>query len=195
MSRIHRYAKVNNKCINYYDKNKESSYLKYCDVNNLFGWAMSQKLPVNKFEWIEDTAQFNEDFLKNYSKESCDGYFLEVDVQYLEKLYELHNGLPFLRERIKTDNFKKLVTNLHDKIECIIHIKNLKQSLKDFFKLMNNADLGKIMENFRKNRNIKLVATERKRNYLVSEPNFHTTKFFTKKLLAIKIRKNSNIHA
>ena len=60
---------------------------------------------------------------------------------------------------------------------------------KDFFKLMNNAVFGKTMENVRKHRNIKLVTTERRRNYLVSEPNFHTTKFFTEDLLAIEMRK------
>ena len=46
---------------------------------------MSQMLPVNNFEWIKDTSQFNEDFIKNYNKEHYEGYFLEVDVQYLEK--------------------------------------------------------------------------------------------------------------
>ena len=61
---IHRYAKTNNKYMKDYDKNKESSYLKYWDVNNLYGSAVSQKLPVNYFEWIEDTFQFNEDFVK-----------------------------------------------------------------------------------------------------------------------------------
>ena len=53
-----------------YDKNKESSYLKYWDVNNLYGRTSSQKYPVNKFEWIEETSQFNEDFIKNYNEES-----------------------------------------------------------------------------------------------------------------------------
>ena len=64
-----------------YDKNKESSYLQYLNVNNLFGQAMSQKLPVKIFEQIENTAQFNEDFIKKYNEESDEEYFLEVDVQ------------------------------------------------------------------------------------------------------------------
>ena len=58
-----------------YDKNKESSYLKYWDVNNLYGCKMSQKLPVNKFEWIEDTSIFNKYFIKNYNTESNEGFF------------------------------------------------------------------------------------------------------------------------
>ena len=78
-----------------YDKNKESPYIQYWDLNNLYGWTMSQKLPVNNFEWIKDTSQFNEDFIKNYNEESDEGYFLEVDVQYLENLHEFHNDLPF----------------------------------------------------------------------------------------------------
>ena len=85
-----------------YDKNKDSSYLQYWDVNNLYGWAMSQKLPVNIFEWIKDT-QFNEDFIKNYSEESGEGYFFEVDIQYPKKLHELHNDLPFSPEMMKIE--------------------------------------------------------------------------------------------
>ena len=50
---------------------------------------MSQKLPVHNFEWIEDTSQFNEVFIKNYNEESDERYFLEVDIQYPEKLHEL----------------------------------------------------------------------------------------------------------
>ena len=45
-------------------KKKETSYIQYWDVNNSYGWAMSQKLPVNNFEWIKDISKFNEDFIK-----------------------------------------------------------------------------------------------------------------------------------
>ena len=90
---------------------------------------MSQKLLVNNFEWVKDTPQFNEDFIKNYNEESNDGYFLEVEVQYLEKLPELHNDLTFLSERMKIEKVEKLVANLDDKTEYVIHIINLKQAL------------------------------------------------------------------
>ena len=112
-----------------FDKNKESSYLKYWDVNKLHGRAMSQKLPVNNFEWIEDTSQFNEDFTKNDNEESDEGYFLEVDVQYSKKLHKFHNALPFLPQRMKIEKVEKLVTNLHDKNEYVICTRNFKQPL------------------------------------------------------------------
>ena len=60
---------------------------------------------------------------------------------------------------------------------------------KNFFKLMNNAASGKTKENLRKHRNIKLVTAERRINYLVLEPNYHTAKFFTENLLAIQMKK------
>ena len=90
---------------------------------------MLQKLPVHNFESIKDNYQFNEDLIKNENKESDEGYFLEVDVQYLEKLHEVHNDLPFLPERMKIEKVEKLVANLHDKTEYVIHIRNLKQAL------------------------------------------------------------------
>ena len=125
---VYRYARDNNKYMKDYDKNKESSYIQYWDVNNPYGWAMSQKLPVYKFEWIKDTSQFNEDFIKTYNKERDEGYFFEVHVQYLEKLHKLHD-LPFLPERMKIEKVEKLVANLHDKTDYVIHVRNLKQAL------------------------------------------------------------------
>ena len=127
---------------------------------------------------------------------------------------------------MKIEKVEKLVTNLQDKIEYVIHIRNLKKALnhglilkkvqrvikfnqkawlkpyihmntklkqkekkieKDCFKLMNNAVFGKTMENVRKHRDIKLIATERRRNHLISEPNYDTTKFFTENLLTIEM--------
>ena len=61
-------------------KIKKLSYLQYWDVNSLYGWAISQKFPVNNFGSIEDASQFNEDFMENYNEESDEGYFLEVHV-------------------------------------------------------------------------------------------------------------------
>ena len=74
---------------------------------------MSQKFPVNNFEWIWDTSQFNEDLIKSYKEDSDEGYFLEGNVQYSNKLVE------------------KLAVNLHDKTEYVIHIRNSKQTLND----------------------------------------------------------------
>ena len=66
---IHRYAKANNNYMKDYDKNNELSYLKYRDINNLYGWAMKQKLAANGFEQIEYTSQFNEDSIQSYNEE------------------------------------------------------------------------------------------------------------------------------
>ena len=73
--------------------------------------------------------QFNEGFIKNYNEESNQGYFLEVDVKYIEKVHKLHNYLPFLPERTKTEKVEKLIANLYDKRGYVIHIANLKQVL------------------------------------------------------------------
>ena len=97
-----------------YDKNKESSYLRYWGINNLYRWAMSQRLPVDGFNWVEETSQFNEDLMKSYNEDSDIVYLIEVDVQYPEKFYELRNDLIFLQKRIKIKNLEKLAANLHN---------------------------------------------------------------------------------
>ena len=83
---IHRHAKANIKYMNIYDKNEESSYIQYLDVNNLYGWAMSQKLPVNGFKLVKDISKINEEFIRNYDKNNDKGYILEVDVKYPKKI-------------------------------------------------------------------------------------------------------------
>ena len=77
---------------------------------NLYGWAMSQKLPVNGFMWYDDyLSDFNEDFIKDYSEDGDKRYFLEVDVEYPEELWSSHKDLPFLAERGKLEKVEKLI--------------------------------------------------------------------------------------
>ena len=190
---------------------------------------MSQKLPVNGFEWGEDLLKFNASFLKNYDENSDKGYILEVDVEYPKNLRKLHSDLPFLPERMKINKCNKLVCTVQDKENYVVHIRALKQALnhglilkkvhrviqfnqeawlkpyidmntelrkeaknefeKDFFKLMNNSVFGETMENVRNHRDVKIVKTNEKRNKLVSEPNYHTTKHISENLLTKEMKK------
>ena len=126
---IHRYAKANTKYMENYNKNIELSYLMYLNANNLYGWAMSQKLPGNGFEWVEVLSKFVDRFIKNYDENGDKGYFLEADVEYLKNVFNIHSDLPFLPERKKIEKCKKLVCNIHDKESYVVHIRALKQAL------------------------------------------------------------------
>ena len=133
---VHRYAKGNNEYMKNYDKSKESSYIQYFDANNLYGAAMSEKLPINGFKWVNDISGINKKFVKSYDKKNSDkGYILEVDVDYPSKLHKLHSDMPFLPEKMKIDKTQKLVCNLHDKKKYLVHISILKQALNHGLKL------------------------------------------------------------
>ena len=134
---IHRYAKANNKYMKNYNNNEESSYIQYLDANNLYGWAISKKLPVNGFKWL-DNNKINEEFIKNYNENDKKGYILEVDVKYPKKLHDLRSDLPFLPERMEINKCKKLVCNLYDKKNYVAHIKSLKQALNHGLKSKKN---------------------------------------------------------
>ena len=112
-----------------YNKDEEESFLQYDDANNLYGWEMSQKLPVDGFELEVYTSKFNEDFIKNYDEYSNNGYMLTVDVEYPKYFHDLHGDLPSLPERIKINKCSKLVCNLYDKNNYVVHIRTLKQTL------------------------------------------------------------------
>ena len=94
--------------MNNHDKRKMISYLMYLDANNLYGWAMSQKLPADGFKWIKDLFQFNERFIKNYDENSNKAYFLEVNVECPKNLFDLHKDLPFLPKRKTIEKAKKI---------------------------------------------------------------------------------------
>ena len=132
---IHRYAKAKNKYMQNYNNNEESSYIQYLDANNIYGWAMSKKFPVNGFKWLdtsETSNKTNEDFIKNYDEK---GYILEVDVKYPKRLHDLHSDLPFLSELMEVNKCKKLVCNLFDKKKYVAQINTLKQALNHGLKL------------------------------------------------------------
>ena len=127
---IHRHAKANNKYMKNYNKDVISSYLRYLDADNLYGWAMSQKHPINGFNWVKKSrlSTFNERFIKNYSESSDIGYFIKVDIDYPKELFNLHKDLPFLQEK-KVDKCEKLVCSTQDKEKYVPHIRALKQAL------------------------------------------------------------------
>ena len=77
----------------------------------------------------KDILKFNEDFIKNYDEVSDKGYILEVDVEYPKSLHDFHSDLPFLPERMKINKCSKLVYNLYDKNNYVVHIRSLKQAL------------------------------------------------------------------
>ena len=167
---IQRYAKANNKYMKNYNINEESSYIQYLDANNLYGWAMSKKLPTNGFKWIDnnETAKhiINEDFIKNYNENNDKGYILEVDVKYPKRLHELHSDLPFLSERMEVNKVIKFNQEawLKPYIDMNTELRKAAKNdfEKDLFQLMNNSVFGKTIENIRKHRDIKLETTDKK---------------------------------
>ena len=111
---VTRYAKANNKYMKDLDNpNEESEYLQYLNANNLYGWAVVQKLPTHGFLWKE-AEDFNSEKINELVKKDNSGYLLEVDVEYPKNMHKNHNELPFLAERMKIGKVKKVVPNLKD---------------------------------------------------------------------------------
>ena len=113
-----RLGTLNNKYMgDLFDQSKESTYIQYLDANNLYGWAMSKPLPTHGFEWMSESN------LEQWKSMPC---ILEVDLDYPESLHDEHNDYPLAPERITIDKVDKLVPNLNDKKNYVIHYENLK---------------------------------------------------------------------
>ena len=128
-----RYAKANNPYMDggagascEYDSDKPTKYIPYLDANNLYGWAMSKKLPVSDFKWM------NVDELNNWEEVPC---VLEVDLEYPQEFHDWHNDYPLAPERMKIDGVEKLVPNLYDKEKYIVHHETLKKYMELGLKL------------------------------------------------------------
>ena len=153
------YKKVeaNNKYMNEtYDENKPSSFISYFDANNLYGLAMTKKLPYDNFKW--DYSFLTDKKILNYDEDSDEGYILEVDLQYPEQLHDLHKDYPLAPEimsvsedmlskhqkelhykyygkEAKDEDTKKLILSLMDKKKYVLHISALKFYLQHGLKL------------------------------------------------------------
>ena len=139
-----RYCKANNKFVKGYDENKDSTFITYWDVNNLYGWAMIQYLRYYNFEWISEEEISGVDF-DLVNKDSNKGYILEVDLEYPDYLHDLHNDYPLAPEKLKVSSdmlssycssiarvygirvgeVNKLIPNLRGKENYIVHYRDL----------------------------------------------------------------------
>ena len=158
-----RYGKANNKYMKDYNKKEASKYLMYVDANNLYGWAMSQKLPVHSFKWMSNKEIeniFNNQIVQVWKKTPC---ILEVDLEYPEELHDLHNDYPLCPERVECDKgVKKLIPNLRHKNNYVVHYKTLMQYLS----------LG--MELKKIHRGIKFIESDFLKPYIDKNTNLRT---------------------
>ena len=129
---VRKYASANNEYMgDRFDPKFESSYLQYLDANNLYGWAMSQPLQAGGFKWVD----VNHNEISELATRTDKGYVLEVDISYPKELHNSHNDLPFMCERMEINRVEKLVPNLRDKKNYVIHIQALNQVLKHGLRL------------------------------------------------------------
>ncbi|XP_072383783.1 uncharacterized protein [Diabrotica undecimpunctata] len=133
-----RYSEANNKYISSYDPTRPSKYILYLDVNNLYGWAMSEALPIGGFKWIEDVTKFGVGNLPeghidimSIQDDAKEGYFFQVDLEYPRELHDKHKDFPFAAEHRIPPGSKlpKLIPTLYHKTKYIMHYRNLKQAL------------------------------------------------------------------
>lgn len=128
-----RHACANNKYMKNFNPADPSSFLMYLDANNLYGYAMMQSLPLNKFEWCTD-KDFDREKILALDDDADHGYIFEVDLDYPVELHDKHNDYPFCAEKIKVPgskgNIKKLLLTLTNKRNYVVHYTMLKMALQ-----------------------------------------------------------------
>lgn len=126
----HRYSEANNKYMEDYDPMKPKKFIAHLDINNLYGWAMKQYLPLCEHKWhIKNDANVKE--VLEAADDSEFGYFIEVDLSYPKKLHDLHSDYPMCPEQKIPPNskHKKLLLTLNDKVRHVLHYRTLQQAL------------------------------------------------------------------
>ena len=98
----HRHSKANNKYLKDFDSTQPSKYILYLDANNLYGWAMNQKLAVGDYKW-ENVEQWNKERIMNITDEDERGYIFEVDLEYSKDIHDKHNLYPLCPEKKSQD--------------------------------------------------------------------------------------------
>ena len=134
---VRKYTLANNKYMgDRFNPNEDTTYLQYLDANNLYGWTMSQPLPTGGFKWVD----VNHNEISELATRTDKGYLLEVDVGCPKELHNQHNDLPFMCERMEINGVEKLVPNLRDKKNYVIHIQALNQALQHGLRLAIEFD-------------------------------------------------------
>ena len=147
-----RYSEASNKYMKSYDPKKPSQFITYLDMNNFYGWAMSGHLPYCGFKWLKSVDNFD---VNSISAKSRIGYILEVDLEYPHEYHALHNDYPLAPKKleipydmfsdyckkiadecgIKVGDVMKLITNLGNKTNYVVHYRNLQLYLSIGMKL------------------------------------------------------------
>ena len=108
---------------------------------------MSEKLPIDCFEWVDDISKIDENFVKKYYENSNVGYFIKADIEYLKELHILHSDLSFLPERMKVNKSKKLICYFCDKKYYVDHIRLIKKTLNNGLKTKKFQKVLKFNQN------------------------------------------------
>ena len=131
-----RYSEAKNKYMKDFNPNNKSKFIQYLDANNLYGWAMTEKLPIHGFEWLNENKLSINNVIKILNKNITNhGYVFEVDLEYPKELWKHHNNYPLAPERIECYGNEKLVGAFYTKFHYVLHYKNLKQYLNLGMKL------------------------------------------------------------